>query len=90
MFDHRYNRSAEVVLYQPTKSPQVQCLEECLKNITPQHRALLFQFYGCKRTRSDFPATLGLSNGQMKKDELKLKKCLRECIEKAEKKAFSQ
>ena len=90
MFDHRYNRSAEVVLYQPTKSPQAQCLEKCLKKIAPRHRALLFQFYGSKQTRSDLPTTLGLSHAQMKKDALKLKKCLRECIEKAAEKALPE
>jgi hypothetical protein len=90
MFDPRYNQSAEVVLYQPTESPQVQCLEKCLKNIAPQHRALLFQFYGSKQTRSYLPTTLGRSNAQMKKDILKLKKCLRECIEKAEHKALPE
>jgi len=90
MFDHRYNQSAEVVLHQPTKSPQVQCLEKCLKNIAPQHRALLFQFYGSRQTRSDLPTTRGLSSGKMKKDALKLKKCLRECIEKAEEKTLPE
>jgi len=87
MFDHRYNRSAEVVLHQATKSPQAQCLEKCLKNIAPRHRALLFQFYDRKQTRSDSPTTLGLSNTQMKKDALKLMKCLRECIARAGEKA---
>jgi hypothetical protein len=84
MFDHRYNRSAEVVLHRPTESPQVKCLKKCLKNITPQHRALLFQFYGSKQTRSDLRTTLGLSSARMKKDVLKLEKCLRACREEAE------
>ena len=90
MIDHRYNRSAEVVLHQPTESPQVQCLKKCLQNITPQHRALLFQFYGSKQTRSDVPTTLGLSSARMKKDVLKLKKCLRACLEEAEENALPE
>ena len=88
MIDHRYNRSAEVVLRQPTESLQVKCLKKCLENITPQHRDLLFQFYSSKQTRSDFPTTLGLSSARMKKDVLKLKKCLRACREDAEENAL--
>lgn len=90
MFDHRYNRSAEVVLHRPTESPRVQCLQKCLKNITPRHRELLFQFYGSKQTRSDVPTTLGLSSARMKKDALKLQKCLRACLEDAEENALPE
>ena len=90
MHDHRYNRSAEVVLHQPTKSPQLQCLKKCLKNITPQHRALLFQFYGSQQTRSDVSTTVGLSSARMKKDVLKLEKCRRACLKEAEENAVPE
>ena len=89
MNGYPYNRSAEVVLHQRRESRQgAECLEKCLKQLTPRQRTLLFQFYGSKQTRTGVSATLGLSHAQMKKSALKIKKCMRECLEKAEENDF--
>ena len=82
MSDHRYNRSAEVVLHQATKSRVgAECLEKCLKVLSPEQRDLLWKFYG---TENSLPPDLTASILQLKTGTHELRECLRKCLEEAE------
>lgn len=82
MSDHRYNRSAEVVLHQPSESRAgADCLEKCLKVLSPAQRDLLWKFYG---TENPLPPDLAMSILQLKTGTHQLRECLRKCLEESE------
>lgn len=84
------NRSAEAVLGRSRESRQgVECLEKCLQHLTPRHRELLLQHYGDKQAPIELSATRGLTIVQMKKGVANLRKCMRKCLDEAEKNALS-
>jgi DNA-directed RNA polymerase specialized sigma24 family protein len=80
------NRSAEVVLRQPSNARK--CMDKCLKRLKPRERELILRVVGDQRDRNDLAAFMGVSVFQLKKIKSRLVTCIKKCMEESEDKAF--